>query len=146
MTNSSNWISGRGLFKKLGTLPLCSQYILLLALFVAKNIVDFIINSHIHPHNTRFITNLHPSLARLTKYQKGAYFSGIKVYNCLHIRIKQRSGHVNNYKLATKKVSFSWILLLYRRIPRIYYPKWPKCLVLVMIVELGGLSNFFIYL
>ena len=103
MTNSSNWISGRGLFKKLGTLPLCSQYILLLALFVAKNIVDFIINSHIHPHNTRFITNLHPSLARLTKYQKGAYFSGIKVYNCLPIRIKQLSGDVNKFKLALKR-------------------------------------------
>jgi hypothetical protein len=100
MTNSSNRTSCRGLFKELGILPLCSQYILLLALFVAKNMVDFIINSDIHPHNTRSNTNLRPSLARLTKYRKGAYFSGIKVYNCLPIRIKQLSGDVNKFKLA----------------------------------------------
>jgi hypothetical protein len=50
MTNSSNRISCRGLFKELGILPLCSQYILSLALFVAKNMDDFIINSDIHPH------------------------------------------------------------------------------------------------
>jgi hypothetical protein len=39
----------------------------------------------------------------LTKYQKGAYFSGIKVYNCLPTRIKQISGDVNKFELALKK-------------------------------------------
>jgi len=102
MTNSSNRTSCRGLFKELGILPLCSQYILSLALFVAKNMDDLTINSDIHPHNTRFNTNLHPSLARLTKYQRGAYSSGIKVYNCLPIRIKQLSGDVNKFKPALK--------------------------------------------
>jgi hypothetical protein len=103
MTNSSTRTSCRGLFKELGILPLCSQYILSLGLFVAKNREDFIINSDIHPHNTRFNTNLHPSLARLTKYQKGAYYSGTKIYNCLPTRIKQLSGDVNKFKLALKK-------------------------------------------
>jgi len=103
MTNSSNKTSCRGLFKELGILPLCSQYILSLVLFVAKNREDFIINSDIHPYNTRFNTNLHPSSARLTKYQKGTYFSGIKIYNCLRTRIKQLSGDVNKFKLALKK-------------------------------------------
>jgi hypothetical protein len=84
---------------------------------------DFIINSDIHPHNTRSNTNLHPSLARLTKYKKGTYFSGIKVYNCLPARIKQLSGDVNKFKLALKKISFSWILLFRRRISRLDYPK-----------------------
>jgi len=101
-TNSSNRTSCRGLFKELGILPLCSQYILSLALFVVKNKDDFIINSDIHPYNTRS-NNLHPSLTRLTKHQKGVYFSGIKVYNCLPIRIKQLSGDVNKFKLAFKK-------------------------------------------
>jgi hypothetical protein len=64
---------------------------------------DFIINSNIHPHNTQSNTNLHLSLARLAKYKKGAYFSGIKVYNCLPTRIKQLSGDVNKFKLAFKK-------------------------------------------
>jgi len=103
MTNSNKGTSCRGLFKGLGILPLCSQYILSLALFVAKNMDDFIINSDIHPYNTRSNTNLYPSLARLTRYQKGAYFSGIKIYNCLPIRIKQLSGDVNKFKLTLKK-------------------------------------------
>jgi hypothetical protein len=45
MTNSSNRTFCRGLFKEMGILPLCSQYILSLMLFVAKNMDDFIINS-----------------------------------------------------------------------------------------------------
>jgi hypothetical protein len=103
MTNSSNRISCRGLFKELGILPLCSQYILSLALFVAKNRENFIINSDIHLHNTRFNTNLHPSSVRLNKYQKGTYSSGIKIYNRLPTGIKQLSGDVNKFKLALKK-------------------------------------------
>jgi hypothetical protein len=105
MTNSSNRTTCRGLFKALGILPLFSQYILSLALFVAKNLDDFIITvtlmfTHIIP--TQSNTNLHPSLARLTKYKKGTYFPGIKVYNCLPTRIKQLSGDVNKFKLALK--------------------------------------------
>jgi len=103
MTSSSNRTSCRGLFKELGNLPLSSQYILLLTLFVAKNREDFIINSDIHPYDIRFNTNLHPSSARLTKYQKGTYFLGIKIYNCLPTRIKQFSGDINKFKLALKK-------------------------------------------
>jgi len=97
--------SCHGLFKELGILPLCSQYILSLALFVAKNREDFMINSEIHPYNTRFNTNLHPSSTRLTKYQKGTYCLGIKIYNCLPTRIVylQLSGDVNKFKLALKK-------------------------------------------
>ena len=41
ITNSSNMTSCRGLFKKLGILPLQSQYILSLALFVIKNMEIF---------------------------------------------------------------------------------------------------------
>ena len=93
-----------GLFKELGILPLCSQYILSLVLFVAKNREDFISNSDIHPYNTQFNINLHPFSARLTKYQKGTYFSGIKIYNCLPARINQLSGDVNKIKLALKKL------------------------------------------
>ena len=103
MTNSKCRTSCRGLFKELGILPLCSQYILSLALFVAKNMDDFKTNSDIHPYNTQTNTNLHSSLARSTKYQKGTYFSGIKIYNRLPTRIQQLSGDVNKFKLALKR-------------------------------------------
>jgi hypothetical protein len=87
----------------LGVLPLGSQYVLSLALFVDKNKEDFTINSDIHQLNTRSNINLHPPLARLTGYQKGAYFSGIKVYNCLPDRIKKLSGDGGKFKRALKK-------------------------------------------
>jgi hypothetical protein len=38
----------------------------------------------------------------LTRYQKGAYFSGIKFYNCLPDRIKQLSGDGGKFKQALK--------------------------------------------
>jgi len=67
MTNSSNKTSCRGLFKELVILPLCSQYILSLTLFVAKNREDFIINSDIHPYNTRFNTNFLSKVNQISK-------------------------------------------------------------------------------
>jgi len=45
---SSNRTSCRSLFKKMGILPLQSQYILSLALFVVKNMEMFTPNSHSH--------------------------------------------------------------------------------------------------
>ena len=61
ITNSHSSTSYRNLFKELNILPLHSQYILALAVFVAKNIDDFTANSDIHSINT--------PLLRLTKYQ-----------------------------------------------------------------------------
>ena len=78
ITYSSNRISCRSLFKKMGILPLQSQYILSLALFVVKNIEMFTPNSDIHTKNTRSKSNLFLSQTRLTKYQKGVYLTGIK--------------------------------------------------------------------
>jgi hypothetical protein len=49
-------------------------------------------------------SNLHPSSVRLTKYQKGTYSSGIKIYSRLPTGIKQLSGDVNKFKLALKKM------------------------------------------
>ena len=77
ITNSSNRTSCRGLFKKLGILPLQSQYILSLALFVSKNMEIFTSNSDIHAKNTRNKCNLFLPQTRLTKYQKGVYFADI---------------------------------------------------------------------
>jgi hypothetical protein len=52
ITNSYSRTSCRDLFKELIILPLQSQYILSLAMYVAKNIDDFTTNSDIHSINT----------------------------------------------------------------------------------------------
>ena len=81
--------SCRGLFKKLRILPLQSQLILSLSLFVVNNKNLFHVNSEIHGFNTRQNSNIHQPQANLSLYQKGAYYSGIKVINSLPSNIKK---------------------------------------------------------
>jgi hypothetical protein len=76
--NVGNRESFRELFKKLNILPLHSQYILSLLLFVVKNIDEFTSDSSVHSINTRHRSDLHPPSIKVSKYQKGVYYSGIK--------------------------------------------------------------------
>ena len=75
--------SRREHFKKLKILPLKSQYILSLLLFVVDNRSYFKENLDIHNIYTRTKSNLHQPLANSSTYQKGAYYYGIKVFNRL---------------------------------------------------------------
>jgi len=88
MMNVGNRESCRELFKKLNILPLHSQDILSLLLFVVKNINMFKSNLVVHSINTRHCSDLYLPSAHLTKVQKGVYHSGIKVFNCLPTWIK----------------------------------------------------------
>jgi hypothetical protein len=51
-----------------------------LLLFTVENKHLFTADNEIHKYNTRNNNNLHPALANLTKYNKGPYISGIKVF------------------------------------------------------------------
>ena len=83
ITNSRMRDSCRELFKQLEMLPLYSQYILSISIFVIKNKHLFYTNNQIHSIHTRFKTNLHPPTANLTKFQKGVYYSANKIFNNL---------------------------------------------------------------
>ena len=83
VTNSKSRDSCGELVKKLEILPLYSQYIFSLSIFVIKNKHLFSTNFQIHSFQTRFKTNLHQPIANLTKFQKGVYYSGIKIFNNL---------------------------------------------------------------
>ena len=76
--NASNRDSCRQLFKILNILPLKSQYIFSLLLFVAKNRDLYELNSEIHNVNTRYSSDLHTPMANLATFQKGPYYFGIK--------------------------------------------------------------------
>jgi hypothetical protein len=89
--NAGNRVSCRGLFKKLNILPLHSQYILSLLLFVVKNIEEFTSNSEVHSINTCHRSDLYPPSIKLTKYKKGVYYSGIKIFSHLPQNIKNLS-------------------------------------------------------
>jgi hypothetical protein len=87
MEGCGNRVSCRNLFKKLQILPLTSQYILSLLMFIVQNQNFFSTNNENHNLDTRQRNNLYLPQANLTIYQKGAYYSGIKIFNNLPLEI-----------------------------------------------------------
>ena len=53
----------------------------------------FITNDNVHKILTRSKDDLHLPMANLSVFQKGVYFSGIKIFNNLPNEIKQTSNH-----------------------------------------------------
>ena len=98
MEGCVNRLSCRNLFKKLQILPLTSQYILSLLMFVVQNKFFFSTNNENHNLDTIQRNNLYFPQANLTIYQKGAYYSGIKIFN-LPLEIKNVAGNQISLKL-----------------------------------------------
>jgi hypothetical protein len=69
-------------------LPLKSQYVYSLMMFVIKNRDTFVINKDYHEVNTRQNINLHMYQVNLTKYGKGVYHMAVKVFNGLPCKLK----------------------------------------------------------
>jgi hypothetical protein len=88
MVGRRNRYSCREYFKRLKILPLRSQYLLSLLLFVPENIDYFRLNLEIHGFNTTNQSNLHLPPSKLTVAQRGAYYSGIKAFNNLPTDVK----------------------------------------------------------
>ena len=95
--NSSRNASCRRLFKDLNILPIQSQYIYSILLFVTKNKDQFLSNSQLHKINTRQTFDLYVPTANLTIYQNGVYHSEIKIYNHLPTAIKDLSDDKNKF-------------------------------------------------
>ena len=89
ITNSGNKDSCRNVFTKLNILPLQSQYIFSLLMFVVKN-------------KDIFKTNLHLPPARLKIFQQGTFYSGIRAYNHLPKNIKDLLYDVKHFKKVLK--------------------------------------------
>jgi hypothetical protein len=85
---------------KLKILPLVSQYIFPLLVFIVNNWDQFLINSDICNINTRHSSNHLLPLANLGIYQKGVYYSGIKIFNSCPINIKKFSVNPRIFKNA----------------------------------------------
>jgi hypothetical protein len=92
--------SCRKLFKILNILPLSSQYIFSLDMFVVNNKGLLMENSELHIIKTRNKSNLYQPSSHLTIYQKGTYCTGIKVYNNLPTLIKMLSCNIKQFKIA----------------------------------------------
>jgi hypothetical protein len=100
--NSDCKASFHEFFKKLYILPLYSQYIFSVLLFIVKNRPLFNTNSDLHNFRTRISHDLHPSTANLTLFQKGVRYLGVKIYNHLPSALKQLSNDVHKFKTALR--------------------------------------------
>jgi len=103
MMGYRNTVSCGSLFKRLGILPLTSQYILSLMLFVAKNKHFFILNSENHSKGTRQLNNLYHPSTNLTVYQKGARYMGIRIFNNLPPHIKEIPNNIKKFENCLKR-------------------------------------------
>ena len=75
-------------------------------MFVVQNKNLFLTCNKNHNLDTRQRNNLYLPQANLTIYQKGAYYSGIKIFNNLPFEIKNVAGNQKNKKgnkIALKK-------------------------------------------
>jgi hypothetical protein len=83
MTGSTSRISCRTVVQKLEILTLTSQYILSSMRFFLSNLEFFTFNTSVHNIDTRLKLKLHKPTARLTMYQRSAYYNSINIYNKL---------------------------------------------------------------
>jgi len=95
--------SCRECFKRLKILPLQSQYLLSLLLFVAENVDHFRLNSEIHDFNTKNKSDLHLPPSKLTVYQREPYCSGIKAFNNLPTYVRNLLQTRKQFKRALKE-------------------------------------------
>ena len=77
-----------------------SQYIYPLVLYTINNKHLFYTNNEIHIYKTR---NLHRPIANLSEFNKGAYISGIKVFNHLLQYIKALTNDHKYFKSTLKR-------------------------------------------
>jgi len=71
---------------------------------VSNNREQYFANSEIHNINTRDTSNLHLPRTHLNIYQKGVYYSGIKIFSRLPRNIKTHSDNPRTFKKAVKNV------------------------------------------
>jgi hypothetical protein len=105
--NSDNKDSCRDLFKKLNILPLQSQYIFSLLMYVVKNKDLLKNNSEVHSFNTRSHYDLHIPAANLAVFQNAVWYCGIKIYNHLPPTIKQLSYDISKFKAALNRFLYT---------------------------------------
>jgi hypothetical protein len=99
MLGYGNTVSCRNIFKELGILPLASQYLFSLLLFVSYNKALSSSNIDSHTIATRQSQDVYLPQANLTVYQKGVYYAGIKMYNKISTEIKSAFSNLKGSKL-----------------------------------------------
>ena len=101
--NAKSRDSCREVFKNMEIMMLYSQYISSLILYTVNNKHLFNTNNEIHKYKTRYNNNLHLPIANLSKFNKGAYISGVKVFSHLPKYIKALTYDQKCFKSTLKR-------------------------------------------
>jgi hypothetical protein len=107
MAGAKRRASCRELCKKFNILPLASEFLLSLLSFVVDNMEKFQTNSDSHSISTRYRYNLHVPNSNLSKYQKGVYYYGIKLFNNIPPNVKNLSHNIKMFKRSLKEYLLS---------------------------------------
>jgi hypothetical protein len=91
------------LFKKFNSLSLASKFLLSLLSPIAGNTEKFQTKSHIHNVSTQYKYNLHMQNTNISKYQKGIYCTGIKLFNNLPPTIRSLNHDMKKFKPLLKE-------------------------------------------
>jgi len=73
-------------------------------MFVVQNKNLSLTNNENHNLDTRQRNNLYLLQANLTIYQYGVYYSGIKIFNNLHLEIKNVAGNQKKIENCSEKM------------------------------------------
>jgi hypothetical protein len=103
ITNTTSRDSCRKAFKNMEIMTLYSQYIYSLVLYTINNKHLFDTNNKIHKYKTKSNNNLYLPVANLSKFSKGAYISGKKVFSHLPQYIKDLTDNQTNFKSTLKR-------------------------------------------
>jgi exonuclease III len=95
--------SCRDLFKKLDILPVPCVYLLSLMTFVVNNQEKFLTNNSVHSKGTRINNLFHLPVTHLSAYQKGVYYSGIRLFNMLPTHILNKKNDKRLFKSALRE-------------------------------------------
>jgi hypothetical protein len=95
--------SCRNHFRDTYILPLRSQYIYSLRMFVVKNRDIFVSNKDHHKINTRHIVDIHMTQVNLAKHGNGMHHMAVKIYSALPNTLKEISKDTIKFKIKLKK-------------------------------------------
>jgi len=103
LTNTKSRDSCREVFKNMEIMTLYSQYIYSLILYTVNNKYLFNTNNEIHKYRTRYNNNLHLPIVNLSKFNKGAHISGVKVFNHLPQYVKALTNDQKRFKSTLRR-------------------------------------------
>jgi hypothetical protein len=106
MAGTKRRASCREFFKKFNILPLASKFLLSLLSFVVDNIQKCQSNSDIHNMSTIYRYNFHVPNTNLSEYQKGIYYTGIKLFNNFTPTIKGTNHDFKSSSQHQKGISY----------------------------------------